>query len=80
MVTGAGQAGAFALAAAMVLAGAALAFDYRQVATRMRAGTQTWWDAGRVRRGFRVRAVSPRPIGALTAIIGILIIVGLILQ
>lgn len=73
-------AGGLAFAAVMVMAGAALAFDYHGVATSLRAGTQAWWDAGRIRRAFRVRAVSARPIGALTAFVGILIIAAIILQ
>jgi hypothetical protein len=80
MVTGGARAGVFVLAGAMVLAGAALAFDYRRVATRMREDTERWWSAGRVRRGFHHRTISARPIGAITAILGMLIIVGLIFR
>lgn len=78
-VSGASRAGGLAVAAVMVMAGAALAFDCRGVATRFRTDTQAWWGAGRIRRRFRVR-VPVRKVGALTAIVGLLLIAAIIYQ
>ena len=46
-VTGAGRAGGFVFAAVMVMAGAALAFDYHGAATRLRFSSR-WPATGRV--------------------------------
>jgi hypothetical protein len=68
-------------AVAMVGLGAVFAFDYRGVSTRQRLRTEEWWQAGRIRRRFRNKAVSPRwAFGVPLIIVGMIALLASVLS
>ena len=70
---------AIPIAVALIAVGAALVFDYRGVATRMKTQTDDWWSAGPIRRRLNRGGSSPRwSLGVPTLIAGVLILIAAI--
>jgi hypothetical protein len=69
------EVGAIAVSAGAIAVGAIILFDYRGLTSKFSALTYKWWHSGPLRRKFNVKDPPFRAVGAMLAMVGILILV-----